>query len=795
MNRLLVGTTAVLAFLLVPGATMIGSTEEKVLIKVSDFPLVDRARQQEVDKEIIHNQMLAENEKILQKMGEYGLSFKVREHLMYLIHAIVLDMPSNQVHILQTSLNLEVHRAEVVQLSLDKSTRYVGATKARLITNDLGENLTGKGIKVAIIDTGVDYTHPDLGGGVGEGKKVLGGYNIVGRNDNLIDTDGHGTHVTGIIAANGILKGIAPEASILVYKVVDAVGRVDSINIASAFERAFQDGAKIINLSLGTEFESSFLGQAVRSAAREGVVIVAAAGNSGPRKSTISIPAMHRNVIAVGATQNNVSESLIASLDSGIENFSPTVYPMNGTTINSEGVTGQLAFTKFARKKDVGSMDLAGKIAVAERGGEGSELVFFSEKERNVAERGAIGLMVYNSFDELFQGSLIHGENPPGYRPSIPTVSISKNDGLRIRKALETGRVEATLRISVEPDSIAAYSSRGPESPFYLKPNLVAPGSWINSTYLRGKYKVLSGTSFASPHVAGTAALLLQKYPKLTAEEIVGIIAPSTLTIRDQKGKPIQSADQGSGRLDVLAAVENPVALKPHYLYMHLAKNQEAAHRDVKIKPVRDARVNFHVDIEWSYGSFINVSANVTNLAIDRGESYLRVSARLLNPKIGTYEGLVALSSDQPRLTLSMPLVIHVNNGSISITRRNGTYSLSIPVEKSESGRVQVIGPDERTSRYYVNPTNPEITLSTPILGEYWVDAEIRTSGRTIQAREIFEAETSYGTIEPMRSTPTAIPSRFIEIVFGALGIASISVILYSSIIRFNRKKKQTDVL
>jgi subtilisin family serine protease len=168
------------------------------------------------------------------------------------------------------------------------------------------ECLTGEGVKIAIIDTGVDYTHPDLGGCFGPGCKVVGGYDFINNNADPMDDHGHGTHCAGIAAGtgNGGLKGVAPDAKILAYKVLASNGGGSSVNIMSAIERAVQEGADVLSLSLGTISGNpdDDLSQTVDNAVLAGAVVIVAAGNSGPGDRTIGSPGTARKAITVGAT-------------------------------------------------------------------------------------------------------------------------------------------------------------------------------------------------------------------------------------------------------------------------------------------------------------------------------------------------------------------------------------------------------------------------------------------------------------------------------------------------------------
>lgn len=172
----------------------------------------------------------------------------------------------------------------------------------------LKENITGKGIKIAIIDTGIDYTHPDLGGCFGYGCKVEGGYDFVNNDNDPIDDQGHGTHCASIaagtgIASNGLLKGVAPDAKLYAYKVLDSSGSGWESWIISGIEKAVQDNVDIISMSLGGYGDPNDpMSQAIDNAVNSGVTAVIAAGNSGPSENTIGSPGCARKAITIGAS-------------------------------------------------------------------------------------------------------------------------------------------------------------------------------------------------------------------------------------------------------------------------------------------------------------------------------------------------------------------------------------------------------------------------------------------------------------------------------------------------------------
>ena len=199
-----------------------------------------------------------------------------------------------------------IHTDYQVHALLDQSVPHIGAPKVWQ-----QHHARGKGVVVAVIDSGVDYRHPALGGGFGPGYKVAGGWDFVHNDADPMDELGHGTHVAGIIAGDvDPVIGVAPDATLLAYKVlgVDAVG-YDSYVLA-AVERCMDpngdgntsDHADVVNISLGRrQIGQDLLVQAVERGAAAGIVFVIAAGNDG-EAFTIHTPAVATSAITVGAT-------------------------------------------------------------------------------------------------------------------------------------------------------------------------------------------------------------------------------------------------------------------------------------------------------------------------------------------------------------------------------------------------------------------------------------------------------------------------------------------------------------
>ncbi|NJD77411.1 MAG: PGF-pre-PGF domain-containing protein [Candidatus Methanoperedens sp.] len=273
------------------------------------------------------------------------------------IGAISAKMPAWKIAELSKMPEVEkIYYDEIVALPLEPS--HGNITVATTGTDAIGANYawdsgyTGTGIKLAIIDTGINYNHPDLGGGFGTGKKVADGYDFVNNDANPMDDQGHGTHVAGTAAANGSIKGVAPDATLYAVKVLNSAGSGTTSNVIAGIDWSIAHGADVISMSLGSSSQptdefTDILNIVSDAAVDQGIVVVVAAGNSGPGTNTISSPGSSRKVITVGASDDSstatISDDTIASFSdrgpSAFGRLDPDVVAP-GVTINSTSYTG-----------------------------------------------------------------------------------------------------------------------------------------------------------------------------------------------------------------------------------------------------------------------------------------------------------------------------------------------------------------------------------------------------------------------------------------------------------------------
>ena len=572
----------------------------------------------------------------------------------------------------------------------------------------------GSGIIVSIIDTGIDLNHPDLEG------KIIGGYDFVDNDEIPEDTNGHGTQVAGIIASNGNLKGIAPNSKILMYKVSEDGESVPSHLIIKAIEKSIEDNADIINISLGINQTNTKIDQVVNKAVKNNIFVVTAAGNFGPELNTIGSPGINPNAITVGATFNNVTSSLVSTFE--IEDKTFNVFPMVGTQALTEPITSQIIFGKYGRANDLLEGNFQDSIILIERGSDiENEIVYFSDKEKNAANVGAKAIIVYNNEPGIFFGELIHEYVDEGYEPTIPALSVSRDDGLIIKEILQSD-TKGTLDVFYHPDFVAYFSSRGPVSPFYIKPDLVAPGAFINTTDINGEYKISSGTSFAAPHVAGTAALILQKNPELTPQEVKSILMTTTDMVYDQFNDRFPIDVSGNGRVNASNAISADLIIIPPNLIFDLSSTNQIQTKDLEIRGIDDQSIS--IRFEENDAADFDYSLDDENVTI---------SAQLTEQNLGYFESRIIINHNE--IDYHIPIMVRVSEGAITVNEDGGKFNVDIHSPSSWSyAKISII--NQETGKIVtesITPNkNPEMTVSQP--GKYWIEAKIKDDDRTLSA-------------------------------------------------------------
>jgi minor extracellular serine protease Vpr len=455
--------------------------------------------------------------------------------------------------------------------TMNASVEQIGATE---VWKTVQRENAGAGIKVGIIDSGIDPSHPFFA--CGDEKVVLGGVyasGVMGVGEDLVFD--HGTHVAGTVAgcvveaddegapewlAEGdAISGVAPGAQLWDYNVFPGYGggfiafggSAFSHDIAAALEDAIQHGMDVVNLSLGgtPQGPKDFLSEALNATVDAGVVAVVSAGNSGPEEGTVGSPGTAEKAITVGAVTNTHLIGVPIHVD-GIDDPIPgavgsfDTFSGDNTVTDHEvsdwgGLACEPASTEVADRVD-------GTVTLIDRGA-----CTFTTKIRHAEDAGAVGVLIVNNV----AGPAVppaHDDTEP--KPTIPALGIAQDAGADIREVMDTtvtitGDVE---EVAVDGDILASFSSVGPTSyDTRLKPELVAPGVNIVSSVFDGGWEAFQGTSMSAPHVAGAAAMLLAEHDDLEPWQVKSALV-NTSTWLD--GYSV--LQQGAGRLAVDAAFE-----------------------------------------------------------------------------------------------------------------------------------------------------------------------------------------------------------------------------------------------
>ncbi|KAI8997124.1 peptidase S8/S53 domain-containing protein [Pilobolus umbonatus] len=556
-------------------------------------------------------QLLEKRSQFYEQLNHSNISYHIR-HEYHVINAVSIEFKSiiDASHFLGQSLGVKrawpvskISKAHVYHTEhenhlpgLSSVFDFYNSTGIDQVREELG--LNGKGIKVGVIDTGVDYMHHALGGCFGTGCRVAYGHDFVGdhytgENTPIPDSDprdtcnGHGTHVSGIIGAKDDLlnfTGIAPEVTLGAYRIFGCLGSSSDDLIMKAMEKAYLDGMDIVNLSLGDigwpESPASLLANEL---SLKGMIVCAAAGNEGQKGMfEVGAPSLGRNALSVASVDNLYAFSHTLQFGDLLIGYSTN--DNKRLNITSAEVV-PLSSTFMSENDGCKTIpdNLQNKVALISRGG-----CFFSEKKqiKNAQTAGAVGVILYNNVPGVVHPSV------PNETLTIGYCGISQEDGLLLFTSLNTNPTQPTKflqedRSFIIPSAghISTFSSWGLGPDLSLKPDISAPGGQIYSIYPidLGSYATLSGTSMASPYIAGIVALLQQSRGgkrAIAVEEIRSMLLnngdPFHLTGFDVYDSV---ARQGSGLVNIYKAITSDTAIFPEQIRLndneHNAVNNE----------------------------------------------------------------------------------------------------------------------------------------------------------------------------------------------------------------------------
>ncbi|MFB7138543.1 S8 family serine peptidase [Gottfriedia sp. NPDC056225] len=718
-----------------------------------------------------HEDFQADVSKVLVGEKRSKVNFKINRSYKYVFNGVAMSLPANQIkNLLKSKAVKTIWNNEKFSIDPPKQTENNDQLKADEFNianyspyDDLdrlhAEGYTGKGIKVGILDTGIDYNHPDLK------DAYKGGYDFVDNDNDPMETTyadwkksgnqeivnsstyytEHGTHVAGIIGGRGVADseyktvGAAPEADIYSYRVLGPYGSGTTANIIAALDKAVADGMDVINMSLGASLNDPLYATsvAVNNAVLSGVTTVVAAGNSGDQMYTLGSPGAAALALTVGASSTALNMYQFTGLQNG-KNYDVREMARNYTDNlpSLKGKTYKLVDVGLGKAADYNGKDVNGKIAFISRGD-----TVFVDKIKLAKSKGARGVIIYNNevnkSEGLIQGYLGESIN------SIPSFSVSYEDGLAILAAMKAGDTDFTFgdftKIKTPDDELAVFSSRGPSRVNYdIKPEITGPGVAVLSTvpfYINNKtgdgtkpedykiaYERLSGTSMATPYVAGVSALLLQSNKDLQPADIKSIL----MNTADPLSKDYSVYEIGSGRVDAYEAIHSNIELSVvdktptlingkeksiseltgamSFGSISFNEKDQTSARNIILKNRSEKSKTFSIEAKFNTGLRDSKDASKNNVTISgptsvkiNGISSKSIKLNLSIPKTaekGIYEGYIVFTNKaDPTEQYQIPFGVHyVEEGFNSMATYNkmmtSDYNIYYPLLNSATGVV-----------------------------------------------------------------------------------------------------------
>ncbi|EPS36477.1 hypothetical protein H072_10037 [Dactylellina haptotyla CBS 200.50] len=471
---------------------------------------------------------------------------------------------------------------------------------------------TGKGIRIAVVDTGIDYNHPSLGGKFGPGNKVAFGTDLVGDaytganapvpDNDPVDCAGHGSHVAGIIAAvDKDFTGVAPEVTLGAYKVFGCPAQSASNDVLiSAFLQAQADGVDLITASIGgaSGWTEDPWALVVQRIVESGVPCTIAAGNDGAEGLFYASGAADAiGAIAVGSVNNLNSPEVLTSAKYSSASAKDKTYGFTGATGSFGSETYELYVPVANGQISDGcsgitgdAATLANKLVVIKRG-----TCTFDAKVQAAVAKGAKNVMIVNNVPGTIEASVtVKGVNVGMVEPETGDAWLKLvTAGETISTTFDKDAPVFITAVAnpINGGSMSIFTSWGPTNEMLQRPHISAPGGNILSTYplIFGGYAVLSGTSMATPYIAGVVGLYLQK-----AKNEGRTVTPAELRVGlTTTGKPLVFNDGTKNSTFLAPVAQQGGGLVDAYRFLN---SQHSV--DTELLEFNDTQ-NFHASLDF----------------------------------------------------------------------------------------------------------------------------------------------------------------------------------------------------
>ncbi len=659
-------------------------SSQDVIVRMQGLPLVGRVQDagaegwlDTVATHVSEAAISQEQNMFLSSLTAQGVRFTVKQRLSVTFNGFALSLAGSDLAVVARASHVSfVYESRQAQVLDDDTNAAMGVNQALWnSTSASGRKLDGTGTAIGIIDTGIDYTHPDLGGAKFPNAKVVGGYDFADDDGDPMDIQGHGTHVAGIAAADGKVQGVAPKAKLYAYKVFsDQGGGAADGDIIAALDRSVRDRCTVVNLSLGMSGGTADTpeNEAINNAVKAGVVVVAATGNSGPRNPEtnwpLGSPATALNAIAVAASNDGPYPvvEIVTPTGTGLDNIMGSYADIAPEF--KEGSTYSMVDAGYGSKADFAAVNVRGKVALVERGPIGTGGIYFRDKVLNAQTAGAAGVIIYNHSPGVLGMTLrvAAGDESKDY---VPCIGITQDAGLDLKMLTTRGLV---VRFGTRSNlgTLADFSSMGPTEDFHFKPEVSAPGVAVNSTFPGGEYAKLEGTSMASPGVAGAVALIKAAHPDWTPATVKLVLMNTSDVLRNwQNNEVITWTLQGAGRVDVPAVIDAPavagVATSDGTTTFQtgailIDDDSVATATTIKLRSLSDHSVTFSPSFDWTMDARAGVKVTVapSSVVVAPGGTAQVTVTTIVDPATvsnGPHEGMITLQSTSG--TLHVPYI------------------------------------------------------------------------------------------------------------------------------------------